>query len=566
MKQECKEALKCHKSGELQQAKLMYEKILSEFPDDVDALHLLGILLAQKQDFAPARAYITRALQIGPVTSVLHNNMGNILVALGELDGALLHYQEAQRLRPDDPIVYDNLANLYGKLNQLDTALSFYQQALHLSPDNIDINYHLGLLYFKQESFIQAKKCFAKVIALQPRHAAAQCGLAQVLQQEGESDLAAKHYQRSLRADSSNVIAQNNLGMLLSAKQKYAAAIRHFKKILQFEPKNTMAFYNIGAVFLKQNNPEAALKYFLQLTQLEPTFDVYYNLGVVYMDLNRYDDAILYFSKALELKPHDIATNTNLGSVYLKKQDYANAARCYQVVANFDSANKEVNYILAALSQKQLPARAPKEYVQNLFNQYARNFDQHLEFLHYKAPEALYDAVIKIIGFCREKLQILDLGCGTGLCGEKFHGVAQKLIGIDLSEKMVEVAARKKIYSELNVAAIEDVLGNYHDIDLITAADTFVYVGSLAEIFSLCFVALKTGGLCAFTVERTEIYPYELQKSMRFAHNEKYIEECAKRNKFTILCQENIILREEHNQPISSALYVLRKINTDLNC
>ncbi|MFA6038634.1 MAG: tetratricopeptide repeat protein [Legionellales bacterium] len=373
-------------------------------------------------------------------------------------------------------------------------------------------------------------------------------------------DSAIKHYQKSLRINAANVSAHNNLGALLIDRNKYTAAIRHFKRALNLNPLNPEAFYNLGSTFLLMSNPEAALKYFLRLSQIKPEFDVYYNLGVIYRQLHRHRDAIIYFAKALELKPDAIEVNVNLAEIYLDIQDYAQAINHYQVLHAIDPQNKEIDYMLAALSNDENLSlqKAPKEYVTHLFDQYADHFEKHLAALQYQAPQLLYAAVTEIIGFCREKLNILDLGCGTGLAGEKFRVAAKKLIGVDLSQKMLDVAQTKQIYDELLCASMEDVIGEYCDLDLIIAADVLVYVGDLVLIFALCAKALKKHGIFVFTLERTDTHPYLLQKSMRFAHNEKYIENLAQIHGFEVLRHEHVVLRKQRNIPVASVIYVLK--------
>ncbi len=215
--------------------------------------------------------------------------------------------------------------------------------------------------------------------------------------------------------------------------------------------------------------------------------------------------------------------------------------------------------------KRKFPKRPPKEYIQSLFDQYAAYFDKHLiEILHYKVPELLYKSIEQETKIKKHSWNILDLGCGTGLCGEKFRPIAKKLIGIDLSEKMIEVAKRKNIYDELHVSDIHQALQKQQDLDLIIAGDTFVYIGDLAKTFSDCKNALRESGLLAFTIEKTTQYPYELQKSARFAHGKKYIEELAKQNNFKIQQCNNIVLRKQRNKSIEGYLYVLAGVKDQI--
>ena len=156
-------------------------------------------------------------------------------------------------------------------------------------------------------------------------------------------------------------------------------------------------------------------------------------------------------------------------------------------------------------------------------------------------------------------LRILDLGCGTGMCGTKFKPMAQELIGIDLSENMLELAQKKNIYTDLKNLPLEHAITIFSNIDIIIAAESLVYFGELKEIFTNCYNALKLGGIFAFTLENTNHYPYILQRSARFAHSKEYIVKTARNNHFTILQANKIILRKHCNTNINGYIFVLQK-------
>jgi predicted TPR repeat methyltransferase len=267
-------------------------------------------------------------------------------------------------------------------------------------------------------------------------------------------------------------------------------------------------------------------------------------------------DAIIYFHEALKLKPENLETCINLAGIYLRKRDENNAIKYYEQVLKINPHNEEAKYLIAALKSENLSI-APTQYVQHLFDNYANHFDQHLQLLKYKVPEEIYNEIIKILGKEIKNLVILDFGCGTGLAGEKFSLHADKIIGIDLSERMLEIAKQKNIYDELKMGNENDII-NYPHIDLIIAADTFVYIGDLDKMFANCRKILKLGGLLAFTTEQTDHYPYLLQKTARFAHSISYLNELSIKNNFTILINKNIIARTNEGNEVKCNLFIVK--------
>ncbi|MEJ0072377.1 MAG: methyltransferase domain-containing protein [Pseudomonadota bacterium] len=101
-----------------------------------------------------------------------------------------------------------------------------------------------------------------------------------------------------------------------------------------------------------------------------------------------------------------------------------------------------------------LPAAAPEGYVAALFDGYAARFENELVGnLHYRAPEILHALFAPHVAL-GTKLDIVDLGCGTGLGGAAFRSLARRLDGIDLSPRMIEQARARAIYQDLTVGEL----------------------------------------------------------------------------------------------------------------
>jgi predicted TPR repeat methyltransferase len=558
-------AILAHQTNKIDEAETIYQELLATDPHNADVLHLLSILYAQKKAFTKALEYMERALIANPNSASYHNSMGNIYKNLQELPKAINEYQEAMRLKADYAVAHNNIANVYYKLAEHDAAIQHYREAIRINPNYTDAHFNLSLLLAQRNLLDEAIKHLNTVLNLDPKHAEAHAHLGHILQLQGKNQEAIAQFYLALKTNPVNIQAHHHLGAILCARQKYNAALKHFNKILLLEPSNIDALHNTGAIFLIRHNAAAALKYFLRLSQLSHNLETFYNLGVIYMDLGHFNDAILYFSKALEIDPTNTWSTTsiytNLGAIYLKQENYIKATHAYEAILAIDPDNKEAKYILAAIKQNNNALKAaPDIYIKNLFNQYADKYEEHLTLLNYRVPELIYDTINTYFATAAPTdLNILDLGCGTGLCGVKLRGFAKKLIGIDLAEQMLAYAKDKNIYDILKKSSIDKALKTYNHLDIIVAADTFVYIGDLANIFAACYKALAPKGLLIFTIETTHNYPYILQKSARFAHAPKYIEELAQKCTFSIENSANIMLRKHKTTTIEGKLYMLAK-------
>ena len=153
---------------------------------------------------------------------------------------------------------------------------------------------------------------------------------------------------------------------------------------------------------------------------------------------------------------------------------------------------------------------------------------------------------------------ILDMGCGTGLVGSELKKHCNYLEGIDLSVKMIEEAKEKKVYDKLIQTEIIDYLtNNTLNFDYFIAADVFVYIGDLYEVFSLIKKRNKKSGDLVFSIELTTADDYMLEKSGRYSHSTNYIRSLCNEFDLTITNFKKLPIRKEKKQYIPGALYNL---------
>jgi predicted TPR repeat methyltransferase len=186
-------------------------------------------------------------------------------------------------------------------------------------------------------------------------------------------------------------------------------------------------------------------------------------------------------------------------------------------------------HTLAAVSGRDVPTRASDAYLQKTFDSFAASFEVKLAQLHYQAP-ALVAAALADAGLpAARALDVLDAGCGTGLCGPFLAPYARRLVGVDLSEGMLGHARAKNVYDELVTGELTAYLEDRRDaFDLIVSADTLVYFGVLEDVAVAAAGALRSGGRLIFTVEEAagDDAPstYCIKPHGRFNHRAQYVE------------------------------------------
>lgn len=524
-------------------------------------LHALGILLAQTHQLQAAQEKIERAIACNPNQFSYHNSLGNVFLQSKKYDMAEKSYKKAIKLNPHYAIAYNNLGNIYLYNQKLTAAKQAYEKAIKLKTDYADAYCNLGILQAGLSDDENAIVSLEKSLTLNATLIKAQAQLA---------DLYLRHQQYAKARDlfltcrekyPENIDFLHGLGVTYFYLREFEKANTIFESVLIHNHKHPEVNQYLANTLLEMGDHEKAMHYYYRQLEIEPKFETYYNVGVLLMMKERLKESLHYFEQALQLQPTDLATHLNCGNIYLKRNEIDQAIAHYQKADAIKPNDPEIQHILSALKQQNTENKAPAPYIIHLFNQYAAYYDKHLtEYLKYNVPQKLFDAIqLENPTLSEKEWQIMDLGCGTGLCGSLFKSFAKKLIGVDLSTNMLTVARQKNIYDELIEEDIVSCLDRFSSLDLIIAADVLTYIGDLLPLFSGVENALKRGGLFIFTVEKTYENNFILQTSIRYAHNKHYLELCANACHLDVLRIDNVVLREQKKEPIEGYLVLLRR-------
>jgi SAM-dependent methyltransferase len=144
-----------------------------------------------------------------------------------------------------------------------------------------------------------------------------------------------------------------------------------------------------------------------------------------------------------------------------------------------------------------------------VFGEYAPTFEEHLVGkLKYRVPEQLVQAIgaTSAAATGDGKLDISDLGCGTGRVGELFRPLARSIIGVDLVPQMIVKSRERGVYDEVVQSEVAEFLHETdRRFDLILAADVFIYIGDLASVFEGAVKVLQPAGALPSRWKRTKI-------------------------------------------------------------
>ncbi|MEN8135339.1 MAG: tetratricopeptide repeat protein [Thermodesulfobacteriota bacterium] len=497
-------------------------------PEAIEEMLQQALACLDENRLAEAGVIYQEVLKVQPDNIYACFNLGMIWQSNGELSAAISCYGTVLEQEPDNFQVLYQLANAYRDQGCLEKAAATYNHALTQDYDRADIHYDLGLIHYQQGDLEAARSSYQQAVKLDPAHANAFYNLGLIHFEQGGYDLSITCYEQALASRPDDIDTHYNLAVTLTKQGKLKAAADHYRKILALDPDDA---------------------------------ELHNSFGLVCKQLRELDRAEACFRKAISLRPDYGAAYINLAIVLQTVDKIDQASECYAKAIDLGHQAESAAYMLAALTGSGQDS-APRDYVRDLFDSYADNFDDNLTGdLGYNSPELLREIAGELLGSDQQFSKIADLGCGTGLVGGRFRDIAKQMIGVDLSAKMLDKAAEKGNYDQLHCGEIVEFLDEYDGVfDLIVVADVLIYLGDLAPFFASVQNRIGPGGHLLFTVEELQgAGDHQLQASGRYAYAKEYLLGLAEEYGFSVEACRRVDLRKEKGQWLQGYLFVLQK-------
>ncbi len=334
-------------------------------------------------------------------------------------------------------------------------------------------------------------------------------------------------------------------------------AVEAYEQIISIEPGFTQAWNNLGSLYLDNGEPEKALRCLNQAVKVSPDMaEAWNNLGVAQEENELFDLAISSYERAVSLHGRYFSALYNLGSLLMRMGRRKEARDYLEKALRIKPKDSSTTFLLQSLGVLPSPSRVPISHVRKIFDECAKKFEETLiKRLRYSTPERLFRLVEPQL-HGKARLDILDLGCGTGLGADLYRPYARTLTGVDASPGMLEIAEQKGIFDRLYCMDIEEPWGFDHPFDLIYSSDVFVYLGNLDRLFGHIAAHVRPGGIMAFSVEelKDENQGFRLLETGRYAHSMSYINDTLQAHGFTPIRCISCILREESGSPVDGLL------------
>ena len=448
-------------------------------------------------------------------------------------------------------------------MNNVRAASAILAVAAALAPNEAALWLDLGSTLHASGEAADARPAFERALALDLGLARAWLGLALVANALTDPETAERAFAAALQRDPQLFEAAFGLGLLCFEQRRYVEAVAHWRRAVDAGSRHPLIHAGLGqALFFTGDFSGAAREMAIQIAS---------GVGVDQKLTRRY--ALARFLEAAIIADDVTAFSAYRDAAKADAEDERRSRappfRCSAPMAiatrrsgsaaarlPYGDADPIQRYLFDAVVGEKLD-RAPRDYLVAYFDRFAETFDRQLvEVLGYDVPEKLARLVAAHAG---ELPRAVDLGCGTGLAARHLRPGRSRLVGVDLSPRMLAKAAKRRAYDELVEADMIAFLEQTGEtFDLVFVADALIYLGALDAFLNAAARVMPPGALLAFNVETTDAAPCALLPSGRFAHELSALRDAAARW-FAPCVQQATVLRSEASTPVEGALILFER-------
>jgi predicted TPR repeat methyltransferase len=378
---------------------------------------------------------------------------------------------------------------------------------------------------------VAAGDIYRRILEVAPDHPDAVHYSGVLAHQEGRSGEAVALITRSLELEPGRADWHSNLGIVLRDRLELDEAIVACRRAIALDPGHGNALNNLGVLLKAQGNAiEAEAAYRAAIRASPDHSDAYTNLGILLNGQKRVPEAVACFCKVITLRPKHPEARRLLALAHCTLGEVDEAVGVFEQWLKEEPAHPIARHMLAACSGRDVPARASDAFIEATFDGFAGSFDAKLAKLSYRAPALVAAMLADSDVEASKTLDVLDAGCGTGLCGPLVAAYARRLVGVDLSARMLAQAQARNVYDELVKRELTAYLReSLMAFDVIVSADTLVYFGPLGDVVAASAGALRPGGRFIFTVEELtgagSDAGYGISPHGRYSHTRQYVEQ-----------------------------------------
>ncbi|SEW51875.1 tetratricopeptide repeat protein [Chitinophaga arvensicola] len=248
------------------------------------------------------------------VNQLLANNMvsekvfdlrGEIYLAKGNTDSALVNYNTGLLLAPTDPMLYLHRAFAYCRIHMYDESIGDYNTSIKYAGSDA-VKYAIianrGMARIMSGDFTEAYNDYKMVLEFDSTDVMALVAMGSVLRKLKRNNEATSCYEKAVSLVPNEIVAVGDLGFHYMSMGDYQKAIRQYVRVLEIDPDNALAYNNMGHAKYQLKDLKNALKDIQRSVALDPKNSyAYRNRALVYLAMKQVDKACEDLHQAIDL-------------------------------------------------------------------------------------------------------------------------------------------------------------------------------------------------------------------------------------------------------------------------
>jgi tetratricopeptide (TPR) repeat protein len=401
------------RKGAVQEAVDHLRRAISAEPGSGEAHYQLGLALTRSGMKEEAAAELKKGRELiasaqAEQTLVADMDEGRAALERGDVDNALLKFEQVRKQRPDLAQAHLQVGLAMERKGDSAAAAVAYRKALELNPSMTEAKqallrvergkfgddpeqvalfeahvrngnfkeleplviayldqhpnsawgwYTLGYSYFAEQNISKAISALSKSLSVNVANADAHKVLGRCLMMIGRFDAAQVEFEQGAKYDPRSAEMPYNLGKLFSIQDQWPAARQAFESALRLDPTYMEAYDGLGFAMEALGEDDEAIRNYRKAAELNAARKgnfaaPYVNLAAFYNKSGNVDAALENGQKAVEINPKSDRGWFQMGKAYERRGDMERAADALTRAIALNGRVSAYHYVLATVYRR----------------------------------------------------------------------------------------------------------------------------------------------------------------------------------------------------------------------
>ena len=304
------------KNKNFDDAKYIVDQLISEHPNNVDFLNILGIIFLETEKYLDAEKIFKKILDYNSNSFEAYYNLGILNQKLLKFNYAIEYYLKAYTLNKNNYSLLNKIALSYLKIEDFNNSIKFYKESIKINKLNLDAYNNLGKIY---------------------------------LDYLGDINLAIYNFSCAIQINPKIDYLHRNLGKAYNVVGDFDKAKISLNTSIVLNPRYSEAYWDLGDTNSQlyefgqaKENLFKALELDEEFNQSKNRYKILRAIGSYYMRVRDPVNALIFLDKSLKIKKDYYDAYSNLLFTYNYLEKFSNE-KYTQILNNFNHNIERLN-------------------------------------------------------------------------------------------------------------------------------------------------------------------------------------------------------------------------------